>query len=61
MREKIASAREKLESVLVSGFVEGLCRCLRVHQDTAANEEEKNKAMDILIKAKEAQKDDPVG
>jgi hypothetical protein len=29
--------------------------------DTAENEGEKQKAMDVLIKAKEAQKDDPVG
>jgi hypothetical protein len=45
LREKVVSAREKLESVL----------------DTAESEEEKQKAMDVLIKAKEAQKDDPVG
>jgi hypothetical protein len=45
LREKVVSAREKLESAL----------------DTAENEEEKQKALDVLIKAKEAQKDYPVG
>jgi hypothetical protein len=29
-------------------------------QDTAANEEEKDKAIEVLKAAKEAQKDDPV-
>ncbi|ETN44384.1 uncharacterized protein HMPREF1541_10564 [Cyphellophora europaea CBS 101466] len=46
LREKITSAREKLESLL---------------GDDAANEQEKEKAMDVLKQAKEAQKDDPVG
>jgi len=44
LREKIANAREKLESVL----------------DTAANDGERDKAIDVLKSAKEAQKDDPV-
>lgn len=71
------NAREKLESVLVSDhpplalpnlYSSTLCfypserlakECPL--QDSAANEEEKQKALDVLIKAKEAQKDDPVG
>ncbi|EHY59468.1 tubulin folding cofactor A [Exophiala dermatitidis] len=44
LRERITSAREKLESYL----------------DTATNEEERNKAVEVLKQAKEQQKDDPV-
>jgi len=44
LRDRIVSAREKLESFL----------------DTATNEEERTKAVDVLKVAKEAQKDDPV-
>ncbi|KIV77410.1 hypothetical protein PV11_09207 [Exophiala sideris] len=44
LRERIVNAREKLESVL----------------DNAANEDERNSAVELLKKAKEAQKDDPV-
>ncbi|EXJ77899.1 tubulin binding cofactor A [Capronia epimyces CBS 606.96] len=44
IRERITSAREKLESVL----------------DTATNDEERSKAVEVLKSAKEAQKDDPV-
>ncbi|KPI44990.1 uncharacterized protein AB675_2609 [Cyphellophora attinorum] len=44
LREKITNAREKTETLL----------------DSAASEEEKQKAIDVLREAKELQKDDPV-
>ncbi|KAJ9615195.1 tubulin folding cofactor A [Cladophialophora chaetospira] len=44
MRDRITNAREKLENML----------------DTATNEEERNTAVEILKKAKEEQKDDPI-
>ncbi|KIX01323.1 uncharacterized protein Z518_09048 [Rhinocladiella mackenziei CBS 650.93] len=44
LREQITSAREKLESFL----------------DSATNDEERNKAIEVLKSAKETQKDDPV-
>ncbi|KAI1612108.1 tubulin binding cofactor A [Exophiala viscosa] len=44
LRERIVNAREKLESVL----------------DNAADETERNSAVELLKRAKEAQKDDPV-
>ncbi|EXJ88689.1 tubulin binding cofactor A [Capronia coronata CBS 617.96] len=44
LRERITSTREKLESYL----------------DTATNDEERNKAVEVLKAAKEAQKDDPI-
>ncbi|KIV95578.1 hypothetical protein B0A52_07225 [Exophiala mesophila] len=44
LRERITSAREKLESLL----------------DTASTDEERNTAFDVLKAAKEAQKDDPI-
>jgi len=44
LRERITNAREKLESLL----------------DTAPDDEERNKAVEVIKSAKEAQKDDPV-
>ncbi|KEF63330.1 tubulin binding cofactor A, partial [Exophiala aquamarina CBS 119918] len=44
VRERITSAREKLESLL----------------DNATTDEERNNAMETLKSAKEAQKDDPI-
>ena len=43
----------------MSRFI-ALVRKLTLTQDTAANDEEKEKAIDMLKEAKEAQKDDPV-
>ncbi|KIW64969.1 hypothetical protein PV04_07263 [Phialophora macrospora] len=44
MRDRITNAREKLENML----------------DTVTNEQERDAAVEILKKAKDAQKDDPI-